>query len=278
VLASGEYNIGLVTKMKDSLRRALTLDQVDIFGVERRLKDASNRSVDLLSVEDSPCVILKSVELDNLEELFIHKELSDFVQQDSRLSILIPTFYSSKYGDKIHIFSEYIPGATFTDAKLEMSDGEISLTLRVLHGFLSYLRRHLGFVHGDLTTNNIILRGWKSDRNYEVPLIVDGEVTMIEMSFVPVIFDFGLSTTTKYSRLCFFRGPLASSFNDCVLLYSSLSDLAQISHIQRVTERIRTILGPDWVGELGEGLYLPPLPLICNQLTHDYLLSELSEK
>lgn len=275
-LAYGEYNRDSIAMVKNAIRSSLTLHGEHRLNWQKDLKYDTDRSVALLSLEGRPCAIQKTMEHEYIEEVLIHKELCDFIEEkDKRLSILLPTFYGVIYDEELRLLSEYVPGSSFTSAILTMRDEDIRMALRVLHGFLSYLKRNLGFVHGDLSTNNIMLRGWGCNHRYQVPLIEGDEWTMVELSFAPVIFDFGLSATRSISHLSLFYGPQMTTFNDCALLYASLSTFTHIAGVKDALGRLGMILGPSWVTHLREALYLPPLPLLCDQLTHDYLLMEL---
>lgn len=278
-LAYGEYNPESIVLMKKYLQYNLTTFHGDSKMYSQRVfKYEHDRSVESLCLENRPCVILKTVTDEYLEELLIHKEIDALLSaNDPRLSILIPSFYAARHDeDELRLYMEYVPGTSWTHTAPQMTDKDILLVMRVVHGFLSYLHKHLGFVHGDITSNNVHIRGWKGSHTYQVPLIENEVVTMVEMPFVPVLLDFGLSVTRAHSRLSQYYGPQTGTLFDVLLLYASISSFS-IPHVKRVVATIRVLFGLSWVRHLRDGFYMPPLPLSCEVLSHDALLSQMKE-
>ena len=97
--------------------------------------------------------------------------------------------------EEILLYQEFVEGKTLFETQGEMDEGEMSVIYCYLHSVLSYLYKQLGFVHGDLHSNNVILKR----RRGILPIIDEDGVVLahLESRWEPVFIDLGMAKTNN---------------------------------------------------------------------------------
>jgi serine/threonine protein kinase len=246
--------------------------QIRVTSVNLNLVSRTDRRVDIVSLEGGARAARKTST--TIEEALIHREVLDYLEDDEMALQLVPAFLgieqSRKEGQYIY-YMELVEGVVLGDTLDWLTDVELSLTLAVVHGLLDRLNAHLGFVHGDVSVDNIILRGWSRDRSksYEVP-IFDGETKItITLPFCPVLIDFGISSTRRYCWAWKFASPYRGTLMDVRDMYINLTPIFEGSVVERIQEKLGRVFGSKW--RQGPRLAIP-IPLTIEGLSHSSLL------
>lgn len=238
-----------------------------------------DRQVELLTIQGHACVVKKTVE--DPVEILVHQELVTSTAHDRHMKQLLPSLYSARRkGEKYEVYMERVDGPTLNEAfQKELIDGdELMTTLLVLHSFLAYTRKTNGFTHGDLTLNNVVLRGLGRGKVHRVPIMTGpGKAMLVSLSFCPVVIDFGLSMTRKFSFMHDYLTPFSGDLLDIARLYQHISirvDGKEDGFVSVTHEHLNVRLGEGW----GVCLFYPvPLPLLCKELTHEAIITRYLE-
>lgn len=240
------------------------------------LSVTDDRLVQLMEVQGSPCVVKKTVV--SPSEILIHEQLHSLTQNNEMWHQLIPTPYAARKVNDEHYeaYMEYVKGPTLAEAiSNDLLDGETFMNaLLVIHSFLAYVKRQLGFIHGDLTLNNIVLRGLGSNRHHNVPITTSPsqaeEGILVTLPFCPVIIDFGVSCTHAYSCMTDYLSPYSNEIVDLVRLYENVFVKGAEDGIISETHRhLSIVLGGNWHTS---NYYPAPMPLFCDALTHESII------
>lgn len=267
-LADGSYHAGLRSLMRTTVRHLVQNRSEETLRV---LSSAPDRLVELMRVGETYCVVKKLVTCPS--EILIHEQLYAAIRHDPYLVQLIPTPYSARRVADEHYqsYMEYIKGPTLAEALHDGTvDGESFMNaLLVIHSFLGDMKKRLGFLHGDLTLNNIVLRGLGSGHQHNLPIkISEGKAILVTLPFCPVVLDFGVSSTHAYSTVTDYLGPYLNEIADIVRLYENLTlqSNEEDGLITTTHKYLSLFLGEDWYNSR---YYPVPMPLLCDQLTHD---------
>lgn len=240
-----------------------------VISVNANLISRTDRRVDIVSLEGSRRAVKKWTSL--VEEPLVHHEVLEYLREDKETLQLIPEFLGVDEKATNTYYMELVEGVVLGDTLDWLTDRELSLTLAVIHGLLDRLNAHLGFVHGDVSVDNIILRGWSRDRSksYEVP-IFDGETKMmVTLPFCPVLIDFGVSSTTKHCHVWKFSSPYRTTLMDTRDMYMNLVPVFEGGVVERIQEKLGKVFGSRW--RTGPRLAIP-IPLTIESLSHASLL------
>lgn len=161
-------------------------------------------------------------------------------------------------------YSEYIEGQTLDQAikNGSLSDQELCCLMILLHGLLEWLWTVTGFVHGDLCSQNILLR--KCDG--KVPLMyASGKLASIDSKYYPVLVDFTTSVTNDYSRWSATVSPVVTPLVDILGLYSELVVVLPEGTAKSAVSHALSMCPL-------EGSSLPPCGVEVPGLSHDELM------
>lgn len=203
---------------------------------------------------------LAIVKVASPEEILICQEL-DSLCEEKKLAF-VPCYYTH-LSDLLYM--EYIEGRTLSRAIRGGLNGDLlNKTLGVVHALLDWLWSSVGFVHCDLHADNIMLRGYKSGKTYEVPLVdSSGSVTKTyTLPFYPMLIDFGNSVTEQHSSWEIAASPIATPCLDVLRLYCALSyDLSSL--VDSIKKKIDKKLYKS-----DPRTFFPPLELSIEGLSH----------
>ena len=266
------YSMACAEEERRSAFEALPKLQSRVISVNANLISRTDRRVDIVSLEGGSRAVRKITT--TIEEPIIHQEVLQHLGDDKAALQLIPSFLglseTNKKGEHTY-YMELVEGVVLGDTLDWLTDSELSLTLAVVHGLLDRLNAHLGFVHGDVSVDNIVLRGWSRDRSrsYEVP-IFDGETKItVTLPFCPVLIDFGISSTRRYCWAWKFASPYRGTLMDVRDMYINLTPIFEGSVVERIQEKLGRVFGSRW--RQGPRLAIP-IPLTIEGLTHSSLL------
>lgn len=146
----------------NSLRRAL-LDKTRKL-VYTPLSTGEDRDVSVAEIDGKRAIVRKCYETDI--GVLVAAQLTQLCREEGVQ--FVPYLCGWEEGESRTSFvsySEYIDGQTLEEALAGglMTDEDMGCIMILLHGLLNWLWSRVGFVHGDLTTNNIILRKCRSD-------------------------------------------------------------------------------------------------------------------
>lgn len=204
----------------------------------------------------------------------IHRQLCSLLYGDVYLAQLVPSMYG--IGDDL-IYLELIPGQSLHQVLSKnwraIDCRTMTLMLIILHSLLDYLNKSIGFVHGDLHWKNIMLRGYGSDKTYQVPILsTDGSYSLIDLPFVPVLIDFGLSRSTRYN-FSYSSGCFSTPLVDVWRLYGTFS-VYGCTLFRDVYTILESLFGRGWAGR--QSGYLPPIPVDCLRLSHSRVIEMIT--
>ena len=205
--------------------------------------------------------------VNNKEEVLIHNQLHDSLYG----SKMIPAFLGVKKGEPSTYYMERVEGPTMKEAmRAGMSAQDLLSTVYVIHSFLGHLRRSFGFVHGDIKFDNIILRGYGEGKAWTVPVYRGTHVNLISLPFLPVLIDFGQSSTYKYSTATQFPSPFPTEMIDVIMLYKGLGSTDENHPFFLAAERIGRVVGGNW--RKATAVH-PPIPLLVQEVTHESMMA-----
>lgn len=246
------------------------------------ISSKEGRTVEILHVDGKETAIRKTHEtMTDSWEALVHRQLWSFLSKSSFLSLFVPAYYGFSRRKGVYTsYIELIDGVTLTRALHNgMTDGDLIGTLLVIHGLLEQLHQSLGFVHGDLHTDNIMLRGYGLGEMYKAPVLMTDDVDPVEISlpFFPTLIDFGLSTTNTYCTITAIASPVGTPLVDVWRLYA-LTARAPYRHIlPGITDRLLALLAKGWEVRWKDS-YIPPLPLECSELSHSSIIEYIMNK
>lgn len=164
-------------------------------------------------------------------------------------------------------YFEYIDGKTLeeTIASGLMTEEDMSCVMVLLHGLLDWLWSRLGFVHGDLTTSNIILR--RCNEGEMTPIMgPSGVVGAICSEYCPVLIDFTFSVTNDYSSCWGQVSPVVSPLVDIVRLYHYFRSVTPGVIVRDVAEHVVSL------SPFNDSVLIPPCGTHVPGLTHSELI------
>ena len=168
------------------------------------------------------------------------------------------------------LLMQYASGQTLFNTSIASDDMDVALLY--IHATLAYLYKQIGFVHGDLSVNNVMLEGLNEGRSYSLPILSeDGKLMFrVTLPFNPILIDLGASSTTKISGADVLTSPLSDQFTDVFTLYSQLNRYKRSSGNSVAIEYVSDILSPVVVGWNSRENYdyLPRVGVSINGLTH----------
>lgn len=204
------------------------------------------------------------------DEPLIHEQLWEESLRVRGLSQMIPRPYGlePRLSGRINMYMERIYGSDLIDVIEDMEKTDVLSTLIAVHSFLAHMKRRIGFEHADLSIRNIVLRGYGGDEIYSIPIITRNEVKYIEMSFCPVIIDYGNSVTNRYCTTWSHGSPLSTDLIDVWVLYNGVRNRKGVL-LQSLDDDLTAVFGDEWYRRF---IFPIPMPLICEQLTHEAIL------
>lgn len=238
------------------------------------LKECVRRETSTLEKFDTDDGMIIRKVLEGEEEVLIHKQVYDFLLSDPYMKDMVPAFLGIGEGEpsenRCSYYMERVEGVTLLHALREgMSGDNLLITICSIHSLLARLRRVLGFVHCDLKLDNIYLRGYGEGKEWKVPIVIERQGTTVTLPFLPVLLDFGLASTYKYSCSSQALSPYVNEVSDVIMLYRQLDMEVEDDHPFAIAaERIKKACGDEW----RKAEFIPPLPLRFPQLTHEAMM------
>lgn len=231
---------------------------------EAILQDDSNSKVELVRSGEE-LLVRKTIPQTTMEAL-VHKELCDTLE-GTPLSGFVPRFRGMRLsGEEYELYMEHVEGPTLHEVMSVISLRDFDRLVSALHGFLALLGQ-IGFLHGDLHTRNIILRDYGKGKRYEVPIAVGSLLLSEELSFFPVLVDFGHSVTHRHHMSSLYHGPYLNEMVDVIRFYTCLGKSQGDGSLP--SEKVVALIGR--VFDTENMVAWVPIPLLCDQLTHTAL-------
>lgn len=139
---------------------------------------------------------------------------------DTKTGNLVGTRLISDFPDRdLYSFQEYIDGVPLTNVLPILTKKEkLDLELVILSG-LRLLYNRIGFIHGDLGPQNILMmRG-----TYFLPVYDEGGTVMgvVITKYRPVIIDYGMAQTHDYAKWAEFATPNTGPERDIMVLHTN---------------------------------------------------------
>ena len=170
---------------------------------------------------------------ESMEEFFGEEEAQHRRREDRLYTVAGRPLHSIH--EELLIYQEYINGRPWGDVLTEMTLENREVIMCFLHSVLSYLSKQLGYVHGDLHQDNILMMPHSrtvTTKDNEgtlehqtlpglLPIIdEDGNViTHLESNYYPVIIDHGSAKTRNLVITGEFTSYASSEIFDIVYLY-----------------------------------------------------------
>ena len=187
---------------------------------------------------------------------------------------MVPAFLGvdkneDRAGRRVVYYTERVDGVSLADALvLGIDEADVRMTMLALHSMLESFKS-IGFVHGNLRPQNVMLRGYGQGEEYPVPILVEGVGHIAILPFLPTLTNFDFASTQRYSSYLPSLSPYVNETSDVILMYAGLDlELPSTHPFREAAKRIERVCGEGWQ----QASYVPPLPLRFSDLSHEAMM------
>jgi hypothetical protein len=180
------------------------------------------------------------------------------------------------------LYMQYLAGTKLSSNTVTLA--ERNAIIGYIHHILAYLTKRLGFSHGKLTFDSILLwtksTGEEERESYILPLIdEDGRlIQYIALPYRPMLVGLEASKTATASQYSETTSPFSGELEDIMTLYTTYNPVVQ----DRGAERVVELPGVELIGRYARGAWeeleermpaqvewrLPPYGWALENLTH----------